>query len=403
MADLERYVNRTVRYAFFGEELSFALSHALFSSYTVDQGTTLLLKTVAKRIDLPSISSVLDVGCGVGVIGICLARKAPHLKILMQDRDALALVFSKENGRRNGIANAEYSCALALWGLGERKFDLIASNWPAKAGPAVLADFCRRAPRYLTKDGVAAVVIVHTLAESMERLLRECGHRIQHAERTAEHAVFHFRAGPADASPAGGDEFAPYLRTRRSFRPYGVAYELATVYGLPDFDDVGFQTAALLDMLREETPSGNLLFWNPGQGHAPAFLLGRRGEVSGATLCSRDMLELEASRRNLESLGAMPPVCRAVPTESDLGNVAAVSRFDMLCALPHPVPGVRWQEDLLRSASRLLVPEGRLCVAGTSTEMGRFLDHLSGFRLKKQHRQRGFRAAMLHRTASGAD
>lgn len=398
MSDLDPYVNRTVRYVFHGEQLCFALSHALFSSFTVDQGTSLLLKTVAKRVDLASAASVLDVGCGVGVIGICLKRKAPHLSVLMQDRDALAVDFSRENAVRNGAAGIECACGLALSGLGDRTFDLIASNWPAKAGPAVLADFCRRAPRHLSGKGIAAVVIVHTLADRMEGLLRESGHEVLYRERTAGHAVFHFGRGAGEAPTDGiRDDFAPYGRTEKTFTHRGVSYGLRTVYGLPDFDTIGFETAALMDLLVDVKPSGDLLFWNPGQGHIGAFLAGRAPAVRGATLCSRDILELETSRRNLEPLLAVPPDCLPVSMEGALAGALAGRRYCFLAAVPHPVPGVRWQPGLLEAASRLLDPGGWLCVAGTSTEVGRFLDVVKGFRTAADKRERGTRAVLLRR------
>ena len=395
-------MNRTVRYAFCGEELSFALTHALFSSYNVDVGTTLLLKTIAKRIDLRSVSSLLDVGCGVGVIGICLARKGPHMEVLMQDRDAMAVAFSRENGRRNRVPGIEYSCGLALSGLGNRRFDLIASNWPAKAGQAVLADFCRRAPGHLTEKGMAAVVIVLPLADGMERLLREAGHEILHSERAPGHAVFHFRgSATGGAAAADRDGLAPYHRGEGSFRHHGVAYGLSTVFGLPDFDTIGYQTSAMLDLLHDAPPAGNWLFWNPGQGHVPAFLLRRGGVPASMTLCSRDILELEASGRNLAAMTAVRPLCLAMAGEEELATMQGDGRFDLLCAVPHPVPGVRWQEDMLRASTRLLAPSGKLCISGTSTEIGRFLDVTKGLRTIRQHKEHGVRAALLVGCASG--
>ena len=59
---VERYKNRTIPFRFDGAELSFHLSLALFSSYDVDAGTKLLLKTLAQRVDFSKARNLLDLG-----------------------------------------------------------------------------------------------------------------------------------------------------------------------------------------------------------------------------------------------------------------------------------------------------------------------------------------------------
>ena len=94
---IARFVNKTVSLRFNGRDLAFHLSHALFSSYDIDDGTRLLLKTLAQKTDLGSLRSALDIGCGVGVIGAAVAAQAPSAEVVMQDRDALAAAFAREN------------------------------------------------------------------------------------------------------------------------------------------------------------------------------------------------------------------------------------------------------------------------------------------------------------------
>ena len=89
-----RFVNKTVPFRFLGRDLVFQLSHALFSSFDIDDGTRALLKSIAQNVDVPALGSVLDVGCGVGVIGACLRAHAPRAKTVLQDRDALAAAFA---------------------------------------------------------------------------------------------------------------------------------------------------------------------------------------------------------------------------------------------------------------------------------------------------------------------
>ena len=62
-----------------GERLFFDLSHALFSSFKIDDGSRLLMKTLAKQVNLAEVNSLIDVGCGVGTLGLALKKTlSPH-------------------------------------------------------------------------------------------------------------------------------------------------------------------------------------------------------------------------------------------------------------------------------------------------------------------------------------
>ncbi len=103
MTDLQLLVNKTVDYAYRGARLGFDLSHALFSSFTIDTGTRFLLKEIAHDEVITGALTILDAGCGTGIIGISLAASCPQAKIVMRDRDILACAFSERNCWRNGI------------------------------------------------------------------------------------------------------------------------------------------------------------------------------------------------------------------------------------------------------------------------------------------------------------
>ena len=48
--------------------------------------------------------SVLDLGCGSGVLAIAAARAFPHARVLAVDNDPLATRIARENARLNGVA-----------------------------------------------------------------------------------------------------------------------------------------------------------------------------------------------------------------------------------------------------------------------------------------------------------
>lgn len=221
MIDLDPLVNKTVAFRFNGADLRLDLSHALFSSFDVDQGTRLLLKAVARDPVLGRARRVLDAGCGTGVIGLAVAKAFPEAEVVMRDRDSLAVAFAERNrlanklrGRtawsdpgaessRTAVAAPRVELGLLSGGIGggavpEESFDFVLSNLPAKAGGPVLEDFFARAvgrPErasggFLAPEGRLAVVIVNTLAEKAAGWIQAAGLVVVASERGSGHSVF---------------------------------------------------------------------------------------------------------------------------------------------------------------------------------------------------------------------
>jgi len=398
-AGLARFVNKTVSFHFSGRELSFRLSHALFSSFDIDDGSRLLLKSIAQGIDLGALRSALDIGCGVGVIGACIASVAPEAVVVMQDRDALAAAFARENCHANGIERVSAVCGLAFWGLGGRTFDLVMSNLPAKAGKPVLTSFFRHAAGCLAPQGVAAVVIVASLGSFARNTLSDLGCRIILLEESRGYTVIHFRAGsPGQETEAQREDLSPYIRAAARFTSKGFSYSLQTAHSLPDFDSLGHAVELSFDVLNGAAAADRVLVWNPGQGHLPVGLLARPGQgTSLMALASRDSLQCAIASLNLSSMGKPPASIHRLCSEADLGEAFPGGSFDQVIAVPNPIPRVPWQADLSAAAACLLRPGGELFVVGTSTEIHRFLDHDHGLRPLISRKHAGFRAAILRK------
>jgi predicted RNA methylase len=394
---ISRFVNKTVSLRFHGRALAFQLSHALFSSYDIDAGSRLLLKSLSMETELGTVHSALDIGCGVGVIGACVASRAQEAEVLMQDRDALAAAFSRENCRENGLDRVEVSCGLAFQHLGGRSFDLVTSNLPAKAGKPVLQSFLRHAAGCLSANGLAAVVIVAPLAQFTRETITGFGGEISHVEESAGYTVFHYRAGAAaEESDVQREDLSPYRRVSASFSAGGFSYSLQTAHSLPDFDTLGYRVQLAFGMLEGMRVSGSVLFWNPGQGHLPAGLASRPGHgMTAVHLASRDSLQCAIAALNLGSTARPPQSSRAVCSESDLEAAYPGGSFDLLVAEPMTVPRVPWHAELSRASAALLRRGGDLLLIGTSTEIHRFLEQKHGLRLVAGRKHMGFRAVLM--------
>ena len=306
MSLIEKYSNKEVQFRYNGVNLSFFLSQGLFSSFAIDAGTKLLLKTIAKEIDFTEINSVSDIGCGIGVIGLSLKKKYPNLTVTLQDRDALALSFSKENAHRNKIKDISYSGELAMEGLEKNSQDLIISNLPAKAGESVLQDFVNSSLPYLSAGGKCLVVVVATLKNTILNAIGKTDAEIIYKEDTREYSVFHFKKGNNTNFQTKDNDTTDlrecYFRGTNDFQLKKLHYPLKVVYNLPGFDTIPYHIDLTAHILEKQAVSDRTLFWNPGQGHLPviAHLINRK-KITETTLASRDILQLKISKENLEN------------------------------------------------------------------------------------------------------
>lgn len=150
-----------------GRSLTLHSTWGLFSPREVDAGTRMLVE----RLEIAPADDCLDLGCGYGAIGLAMAAAAPEGRTLMVDRDVVAVAYAAANARRNGLANAE---ALAGDGFGaippERRFDLIASNLPAKVGREMLTLLVYDAAERLRPGGRLTVVTINHLRPWIRRL-----------------------------------------------------------------------------------------------------------------------------------------------------------------------------------------------------------------------------------------
>ena len=410
---LSDYLHKRVAFRFEGHTLRLALSQSLFSSYDVDTGSRLLLASVARQLaaqpdEQRRLQSILDLGCGTGVLGLALAKRYAAA-VTARDRDALALAVTAHNAAANGI-----ECA-TRGGLDTTDFDgarepagyqLVVANLPAKAGAPVLARLLAGAAEAAVPGGRVAVVVVANLAEAVRGAFSTVAELI-HEQRGRGHTVFHGRPR-RPLAPAPAAALAAYRRHRGDVTVAGLSYPLATVYGLPDFDTPSHLTqltAALLQRSSALPPAApaawSILAWNPGQGHLPVWLARVRNAAPGApahgglrfTLVSRDALQLLAARANLTGNG-VAEAALTLRHEVGLPHGAAAA---------HDLALLRPDDDLSAAARRalparlapLLGPGGQVVLYGGAPAIAPLLARRRPLTLVRESRRRALRAALL--------
>lgn len=135
-----------------GVELSLVSVPGLFSASSLDDGTRLLLETVA----VGDGDRVLDLCCGYGPVGVYAASIA-DCDVVLTDDDCTATTCADRSLRESGVTG-EVVTADCLDGVGGRTFDRILTNPPTHAGDAVLDRLLDGAREVLAEDGTLTIV-----------------------------------------------------------------------------------------------------------------------------------------------------------------------------------------------------------------------------------------------------
>ena len=145
---------KIIKFNFDNKVFSIYSDNGVFSKDRFDYGTRVLLNSV----DIDKLSgNVLDLGCGLGVVGIILGTFNKGINIDMVDINERAIDLAKNNLVLNNIkANVFVS---DIYSNIDNKYDFIITNPPIRAGKNVIRGFLLGSYDYLNDDGILYFVM----------------------------------------------------------------------------------------------------------------------------------------------------------------------------------------------------------------------------------------------------
>jgi 16S rRNA G1207 methylase RsmC len=155
-----------------GQELELTSGSGVFARGRLDVGTAVLFR----ETEPPAPGTVLDLGCGYGVIGLAMATAAPKATVWGVDVNERALLLANENATALGVSD-RFRAVLPDQVPADLAFDEIWSNPPIRIGKQALHDLLRSWLPRLVPGGRAVLVVGKNLgADSLQRWLGEQGY-----------------------------------------------------------------------------------------------------------------------------------------------------------------------------------------------------------------------------------
>ena len=139
-----------------GRRYRFLTASGVFSAKRVDTGTRVLVEAMP----LPGAGRLLDMGCGIGVIGLVAALESPGLDVTLTDINPRATMVAARNVERMGLGNVRVLTGSLYEPVEGEMFDVVVSNPPISAGMRkVVEPLVRGARDHLAVGGRLLMVV----------------------------------------------------------------------------------------------------------------------------------------------------------------------------------------------------------------------------------------------------
>ena len=119
----------------------------VFSKKRLDTGTRVLIE----NCEIPENASILDLGCGIGVVGISVKMRYPKTKVTQTDVNERAIMLTKKNLKKHNLDN-KVKVSDGFTRLKD-EYDVILFNPPQSAGKKVCFKLIEESYKHLHPEG----------------------------------------------------------------------------------------------------------------------------------------------------------------------------------------------------------------------------------------------------------
>ena len=149
-----KHNKKIIEFYFNDKKYNLYSDNGVFSKDKFDYGTRLLLDS----IDISKLSgNVLDLGCGIGVVGIILGTINENINIDMIDINDRAISLVRDNLTLNKVKANVFSSD--VYSNVNKKYDYVITNPPIRAGKEVVRKFLFGGYDYLNDNGMLYFVM----------------------------------------------------------------------------------------------------------------------------------------------------------------------------------------------------------------------------------------------------
>jgi len=126
---------------------------SIFSKERLDKGSSLLISSAL----VPPGSRILDLGCGLGVVGISMKMLHPDSEVVMSDVNSRAVEIARKNIRLHNLEGISAVESDVFSSIPDR-FDVILLNPPQTAGKDLCFRMIEESKDHLAGDGTLQLV-----------------------------------------------------------------------------------------------------------------------------------------------------------------------------------------------------------------------------------------------------